>query len=84
MAEMEFGGGKFGARIWEAQCFLSHALLCAWVSKRKRGRLGSSFFFFFCFLSKVTLMWGQWIWLRLPNNKQSHVMYLFYVEFLFL
>lgn len=51
MAEMEFGGGKFGARIWEAQCFLSHALLCAWVSKRKRGRLGSSFFFLFPFQS---------------------------------
>lgn len=51
----------------------------------QRGReAGWEVHFFFCFLSKVTLMWGQWIWLRLPNNKQSHVMYLFYVEFLFL
>lgn len=46
MVEMGSGGGRFGARIWKVQHFLSHALLRSWVLKRKRGRLGSCSFFF--------------------------------------
>lgn len=45
MAEMESGGGKFGARIWEAQCFLSHALLCMGLEEEEK-QVGKLFIFF--------------------------------------